>query len=81
MHLHIIYTEQEMLLSKRVYSSWQEIQVEFTDYKASLGPWTEEEIIEYLADEYSDLEPSAEQQVASLVSSMQLAYKLSFRRK
>jgi hypothetical protein len=81
MYLHIIYTQREMLLSKRAYSSWREIQDEYTDYQTSLGPWAEEEVIEYLSDEYPDLEPSAEQQVASLVSSAQPAHTLSFRRR
>lgn len=81
MDLHIIYTQGEMLLSKRAYSSWQEIQDEYTDYQASLGPWGEEEVIEYLSDEYPDLEPSVEQQVMSLVSSTQPVHTLSFRRR
>jgi hypothetical protein len=36
--LHIIFTGEQVLVSKKAYASWQEIQVEFDAYKASLGP-------------------------------------------
>jgi hypothetical protein len=66
--LHIIYTENDILLSQKHYTSWIQIQNDFADYKASLGPWGVEEVIDYLRQEHSDLEPAAEQQVVSFVS-------------
>ncbi|MBN1254430.1 MAG: hypothetical protein JXA50_04085 [Deltaproteobacteria bacterium] len=68
MQLHIIYTETYMLLSKRSYGAWREIQEEFENYKASLGSWEDDEVIQYLSDEYSDLYPSAKEQVEALLS-------------
>jgi len=35
--LHIVLTDERVLLSK-AYASWREVQAEFDDYKASLGP-------------------------------------------
>jgi len=64
--LHIIYTEDAVLLSKRAWSSWQEIQDAFSGYKASLGPWVPEETARFLQGEYSNLRPSADLQVRSL---------------
>lgn len=67
MKLHIIYTNNEMLLAKKGYASWREIQDEFYDYKSSLGPWDEDEVVQYLADEYPALRPSAQEQVNALI--------------
>lgn len=65
--LHIIYTESDILLSKRQYGSWREIQDEYPTYKASLGPLPAGEVVEYLVDECSRLYPSASAQVAAFV--------------
>jgi hypothetical protein len=37
-----------MILDRRDYSSWRDIQDAYDDYMASLGPWSEAEIIEFL---------------------------------
>lgn len=79
MELHIIYTETEVLLSKERFASWQEIQDQYADYKSSLGPWEHEAVIEYLADEYSCLAPSAAIQVTALVGSASKACIVTFR--
>ena len=79
MKLHIIYTEHSIHLSKKCYSSWRDIQHDFKDYKTSLGPWDAEEAAEYLAMEYSDLEPSAQQQVSTFVSEGAEVEELTFR--
>jgi len=68
MELHIIYTENAMLISRKKYSSWQEIQNEFVDYKASLGPWSEDEVTEYLLDDYPELFPSVHTQISKLIN-------------
>ncbi|NJL55564.1 hypothetical protein HC928_10485 [bacterium] len=47
--LHIIYLKSQMLLSKKQYSDWREIQDEFIDYVTSLGPWTEQEVIDFFS--------------------------------
>lgn len=48
MLLQIIYTETAMFLSKKTYPSWRDIQDEFFDYNASLGPWEADVVTEYL---------------------------------
>ncbi len=49
---HIIYCDRRMLLDKRKYGGWRDIQDAYEDYKASLGAWTEAEIIEFFADDF-----------------------------
>lgn len=41
-----------MLLSKKRYTDWREIQDEHVDYMTSLGPFSEEELLEFLSEEY-----------------------------
>ena len=79
MQLHIIYTETGMLLSKRHYASWRNIQGEYQGFKTSLGPWEEGEVAEYLASSYSNLSPSAQEQIAALLSTSNEAIELTFR--
>ena len=44
----IVYCESRMLLDRSNYTSWRDIQEAYGDYKASLGPWTEQEVVSYL---------------------------------
>lgn len=78
--LHIIFTDEHVVVSRKAYASWQEVQSEFDDYKASLGPWDTATTVSWLEDEY-DLAPSAEEQIASLLSSDQPARAISFTTK
>jgi hypothetical protein len=48
----IVYCEARMLLDRGRYGSWRDIQDAYSDYKASLGPWSEAEIVEFLADDF-----------------------------
>jgi hypothetical protein len=75
--LHIIFTEEQVIVSRKAYASWQEIQGDFDSYKASLGPWDELTTVAWLEEEY-DLLPSADEQVRSLLSSDQTIRALSF---
>ncbi|NWB95501.1 hypothetical protein HX882_06330 [Pseudomonas gingeri] len=68
MQINLIYTHTEMLISKRAYSSWIDIQNQHPDYMTSLGPWNQGTIIEYLVDEYPDIFPHPEEQVATLLT-------------
>ena len=79
MELHIIYTSSEMLLSKKIYNSWREIQEEYSDYKTSLGPWPIPEILDYLESEYSGLDPSPSTQINQFISSAASSVVLAFR--
>tara|TARA_Y100000588_G_scaffold97447_1_gene105852 strand:- start:54075 stop:54317 length:243 start_codon:yes stop_codon:yes gene_type:complete len=79
MGIFIIHTQDSMLLSKKAYESWKEIQDHYPDYMASLGPWSAEEVIDYLHDEYSDLSPEASIQVKSLIDGKEECLELVFR--
>ena len=78
--LHIIFTDEQVLVSKKAYTSWREVRAEFDDYKTSLGPWDAATTVSWLAEEY-DLVPSAEEQIESLLSSDQTVRTLSFATK
>jgi hypothetical protein len=41
-----------MLLDRGTYKSWREVQDAYPDYKASLGPWSETEIVEFLTSDF-----------------------------
>jgi hypothetical protein len=78
--LHIIFIDEQVVVSKKAYVSWREMQAEFDGYKASLGPWNATTTMSWLEEEY-DLVPSAEEQVRSLVSSDEAVRTLSFATK
>ena len=78
MELHIIYTDSNVVLSKKKYDEWNQIQEEYPDYKASLGPWSLDEVIDFLKDEYDNLLPSASIQVNEFSDSSVIAKELSW---
>ena len=52
-HVHLIYLRAGgMILSKRAYSDWREIQDEYECYMTSLGPLSEDELVDFLACQY-----------------------------
>ncbi len=51
---HYVLLEHDIMLTKRKYQSWREIQDAWPDYKTSLGPWSEQDLIEYLEDDFPD---------------------------
>ena len=70
MLLNVIYLRSGgMVLSKKNFASWRDIQDEYEDYMASLGPWTVEEMIDFLGTEYQLNPPFTEQQVRQFVKS------------
>lgn len=50
--IHIIYLKERMVLSKKRYSGWREIQDDYDDYTTSLGPWTAQEVIDFFRDDF-----------------------------
>jgi hypothetical protein len=53
--VHCIYLEDNILLSKKKYHHWREIQDEYYEkYKASLGPWTYEQTIFFLESDFNN---------------------------
>jgi uncharacterized protein YbdZ (MbtH family) len=79
MKLQIVYTEDAVLLSKQSDMSWSELQAAVAGYKASLGPWSQDEVVKYLSDEYRSLDPAASAQVESFVQSHASVQELTFR--
>ncbi len=80
MDLNIIYTQSRALLSKKPYSSWREIQDEFPDYQTSLGPWPAAQVVEFLEDEYPDLDPAGADQVQRFLAAASVVWELTFAR-
>lgn len=52
--IHYIILKDTILLSKKNYSDWKEIQNDFDEYKASLGPYNKEDLIDYLRLDFKD---------------------------
>lgn len=50
----IIYLEDCVLLSKKIYKSWREVQDEYEKYKANLEPMTCEEIIDFFEMDFNN---------------------------
>jgi hypothetical protein len=67
-----------MMLSKKRYESWQEIQAEYPGYKASLGPWSVEEIEDFLQFEYPQIHPPASLQLQGFMRSSHSIHIVSF---
>ena len=49
----IFLNTEKLLLSKKLYSDWHEIQAEYKDYMASLSFDTIDEVVDYLIEEYN----------------------------
>lgn len=48
----LIYLDRGVLLSRRRYNSWQEIQAEYwNDYKTSLSPMSCQELLDFFAED------------------------------
>ena len=67
--LHLVFLTSQLLLTKKPYTHWTEIQAEFNDYKTSLGPWTSEEVIEFLQSEYPEAPPFSAAQIQHFMRS------------
>jgi hypothetical protein len=51
--LYLIYLRSgPMLLSRKPYADWREIQDEWDDYMTSLGPWTVEDVVGFFEQQY-----------------------------
>jgi hypothetical protein len=78
MDLHIIYTDTDVIISKKLYNSWREIQDEYATYKTSLGAWSIDKVVDFLQSEYKDLDPNASVQVNELIKSVHLTATLRY---
>ena len=51
--IYLIYLKPDrMLLSRKQYSDWREIQDEYESYMTSVGPFSIEELMKFLSEEY-----------------------------
>jgi hypothetical protein len=51
--VHLVYLRPDgLLLTKKPSADWREIQDEHPDYMTSLGPFDEDELVEFLTHEY-----------------------------
>lgn len=41
-----------MIISKKPYSGWREIQDEYEDFMTSLGPYTGEDLLDFFEQQY-----------------------------
>ncbi len=67
-NITIVHTRRGMLLSKRKYGDWREVQDSFDDYKTSLGPYALDELWEYLNIEYPGAVPFDRDEVDSFLA-------------
>jgi hypothetical protein len=52
---HLVFLRRgAVLLVKRPDADWRELQDEYDDYMASLGPWSEADICEHFALDYGE---------------------------
>lgn len=60
----LIFLNHALVLTKRVYADWREVQDEYyAHYKANLEPLSCEEIIDYLNEEYEGELPFSEKEL------------------
>lgn len=68
--LYIVYLRSdEIVLTKKRYASWREIQGEYDDYMTSLGPWTATQTAQFIETEYPESPPFTHGQVESFMQS------------
>lgn len=53
---HVIFLRSgALLVSRKPYTDWREIQDEFDeDFMTSLGPWAAEQVVGFLHDQYGE---------------------------
>lgn len=75
--LTIIYlTDGRMLVSRKVYTHWREIQDEYDTYQTSLGPWPLDEVVDFIKTEYPDKAKSRVEAITQLTGSRRASCEL-----
>jgi hypothetical protein len=53
--VHVVYLRPEgLLLSKKEYADWRQIQDEYADFMTSLGPFDEDELLGFFRNQYGE---------------------------
>ena len=63
----LIVLDDRTLITNITYKSSQDIEKDFDRYISSSGPWDEVDVIDLLNKEYPNLNPSASEQIESLL--------------
>jgi hypothetical protein len=73
---HLIFLRiGAVLLSRKPYADWREIQDEWDDYMTSLGPWMEEDVVDFFRQQYGPDEarwPFTAEAVAAFAASQRV---------
>ena len=68
--LHIVFLRAgPMVLTKKPYQSWREIQDEYEDYMTSLGPWLATDVLTFIKEEYPTDPPFTRSQIDTFMAS------------
>ncbi len=52
---HLVYLRTgPVVLTREPFAHWREIQDRYDDYMTSLGPYTEQDVIEFFEQDFSD---------------------------
>ena len=78
MNFSLIYRQQGMYLST-CHLSWQEWQIRYPDYISSLDNWSEQDLLDFLTEEYPHLQPDAATQM-TLAAKSNGDYLLTFEK-
>ena len=71
--LHIVFLRSgRLLLTKKQYASWRDIQDEYDDYMTSLGPWDVDSVLDFLRTEYPTKPPFTDEQVRKFIESLEM---------
>lgn len=66
----MVFTRGGVVLDKRPYEDWRQVQDQFNDYVTSLGPYTLDGLFEYFALDYEPgREPFRRAEVEQFVAS------------
>ncbi len=57
----------QIILTKRDFEGWRQIQDHYQDYMASLGPWDKEGMLDFLRTEYSWFGPKEAERVLGFI--------------
>ena len=69
MGVYVIYLADTIILTRQVYpDGWREIQNKYPDFKSSLGPWSKEDVKDYIKNEYSDEWPKLKNKVIEFLN-------------
>ncbi|WP_066631745.1 hypothetical protein [Labilibacter marinus] len=72
----LIFLSDKVLLSKKEYEDWREIQDCFFNYKASVDFETLEEVKEYIMIDYKVSEDKALQEIYKLIKSLKIEVEI-----